>query len=59
MMPYIVGTFLVVIGFAMMFFARPKNGKDSWAFRFQFFGELYTLAAISFIALGVCFATLN
>ena len=58
-MAYVVGTFLVVIGFSMMYFARPKNGKDSWAFRFPFFGELYTLAAISVIALGVCFATLS
>jgi hypothetical protein len=33
--------------FAMIFFARPKNGKPTWVARFEFFGELYVVAAIS------------
>ena len=29
-MSYVNGSFLFVAGFAMIFFARPKGGKDSW-----------------------------
>ena len=58
-MSYVIGPVLSVAGFAMLFFARPKDGKDSWVTRFAFLGELYAVAAISFIVLGVCIATLS
>jgi hypothetical protein len=58
-MSYVAGSFLFVIGFAMVFFARPKSGKASWVARFTFLSELYAVAAISFIVLGVCIATLS
>jgi hypothetical protein len=58
-MSYVAGSFLFVVGLAMIFFARPKNGKTAWVARIAFFGELYAVAAISMIVLGVCIATLN
>jgi hypothetical protein len=58
-MPYITGSLLLVAGFAMIFFARPKNGKTNWVSRFVFISELYVVAAISFIVLGVCIAALS
>ncbi len=58
-MPYATGTSLFVAGFTMLFLGRPKDRKDSWVTRFAFLGELYAVAAISFIVLGVCIATLG
>jgi uncharacterized membrane protein len=58
-MSYISGSFLFVVGFAMIVVARPKGRKDSWAARFAFLGELYAVAAISLIVLGVCIAVLS
>jgi hypothetical protein len=58
-MSYVAGSILFVVGFAMIFFARPKRGKATWVTKIAFFGELYAVAAISFIVLGVCIATLN
>jgi hypothetical protein len=43
----------------MIFFARPKSGKTAWVARIEFFGELYIVAAISIMALGICIATLS
>ena len=58
-MSYVAGSFLFVAGFAMIFFARPKSGKTTWVTRIEFFGELYTVAAVSIIVLGVCIAMLS
>jgi len=48
-MSYVTGSFLSVIGFVVIFFARPKSGKTDWVARFTFLSELYAVAAISFI----------
>jgi hypothetical protein len=58
-MSYVAGSFLFVVGLAMIFFARPKSGKTAWVARIEFFGELYIVAAISIMALGICIATLS
>ncbi len=58
-MSYVTGAILFVVGFAMIFFARPKDGKDTWVARFAFLGELYVVAAISFIVFGVFIAALG
>jgi hypothetical protein len=58
-MSYITGSLLFVIGFAMIFIARPKAGKTNWVSRFVFISELYVVAAISFIVLGVCIVALS
>jgi hypothetical protein len=58
-MSYVTGSFLFVIGFAMILFARPKGGKDSWVARFAFLGEPYAVAAISSIVLEICIAALS
>lgn len=43
-------------GIAMVFFGRPKGGKTNWLMRAPFFLELYSVAAISFIVLGISMA---
>jgi len=44
-MSYVTGSLLFVFGFAMIFFARPEGGKNSWVARFAFLGELYAVKA--------------
>ncbi len=58
-MSYIAGTFLFVVGIAMVFFALPKGGNATWVMRIAFFGELYIVAAISIIVVGICIVVLN
>ena len=58
-MSYVAGSFLFVVGLAMIFFARPKSGKTAWVARIEFFGELYIVAAISIIVVGICIVVLN
>jgi hypothetical protein len=58
-MSHIVGMLLFVAGIAMVFFALPKGRNTSWAMRIAFFGELYVVAAISLIVLGICVAALS
>jgi len=52
-MSFIIGPALVVIGIGMVFFALPKKRKYSWVTRFAFIGELYAVAAVSFVVLGL------
>jgi hypothetical protein len=40
LMSQVTGAILFVVGFAMIFFARPKGEKDTWVARFVFLGEL-------------------
>jgi hypothetical protein len=58
-MSHIIGTLLFVAGVAMVFFAMPKGKSTSWAMRIAFFGELYIVAAISLVVLGICVAVLS
>jgi len=52
-MAHVIGAILFVGGLAMVFFACSKNGKDSWVMRIPFFGEMYAVAAISSVMLGL------
>jgi hypothetical protein len=58
-MAHVTGAVLFVVGMAIVFFACPKNGKTSRVMRIAFFGELYAVAAISSIMLGLCIAVLG
>jgi hypothetical protein len=56
---YATGAFLFVFGLAMVFVARPKDGQTAWVNKIGFFGEMYAVAAISTIVLGLCIAFLS
>ena len=58
-MSHLVGVLLFLAGIAMVFFAMPKSKNTSWAMRVAFFGELYVVAAISLVMLGICVAVLS
>lgn len=58
-MSLVTGLFLFVAGFAMIYGARPKIEKSSWVAEFSFLGEMYAVAATSFIVLGFCIAALS
>jgi hypothetical protein len=55
----IAGSLLLVVGVAMIFFARQKNEKTTWVYRFRTLGDLYAVTAVSFVVLGLCIAALG
>jgi drug/metabolite transporter (DMT)-like permease len=55
----ITGLFLSVVGVAMIFFARSNEGETSRVYRSTFIGDLYVVAAIAFMVMGLCFAGLG
>lgn len=55
-MSYALGPLMFLGGIAMVFLGRPKGGKTHWLTRAPFFLELYSVAAISTIVLGICIA---
>lgn len=55
-MPYLAGPVLIIIGFGMIYFARPKDGKTTWITRSAFVSEMYAVTAITLMALGVSLA---
>jgi len=55
-MSYAIGPLLFLSGIAMVFFGRPKGGRANWLMRAPFILELYSVAAISIIVLGICMA---
>ena len=55
-MSYALGPLMFLGGIAMVFFGRPKGEKTNWLPRAPFILELYCVAAISVIVLGICMA---
>jgi hypothetical protein len=48
---------IFIVGFAMIYFARPKGGeKTTWVTRSAFVSEMYAVTAITLMALGVSLA---
>jgi putative Mn2+ efflux pump MntP len=50
---FVVGALLSIFGAAMVWVAIPKNGKPGLIERFVFFTELYLVAAVTSVAIGV------
>ena len=48
-----VGALLIAIGVAMVWFGIPKKGKPVRFTKFSFFTEIYIVAAITSVAIGV------